>query len=214
MEKGKISSLKELQQQMPRILEQHGKDPSLTFLALANPLLALEKIGYSFTPEAKEEITAHVRFGKTGAAQVQTLRQQIFTLTGKPFDLRDAAALQQNLSDVFSRAGDDEKTPKTKAKAAAASGPSKLALPRAEIDAILDSVKKPVKIEGGKVTDPLESFKGKHAVIAPLLEYRRLEATHPQLAEKNVAEALVKKQDKFPLRNISFRMNRSNGNTK
>ncbi|MBO9153708.1 hypothetical protein ACFOTA_15925 [Chitinophaga sp. GCM10012297] len=213
MEKGKISSLKELQQQMPRIIEQHGKDPSLTFLALANPLLALEKIGYSFTPEAKEEIAAHVRFGKTGAEQVKTLQQQIFTATGKPFDLRDAAALRQNLSALLSRP-DDENAPKPKTKAAAASGPVKLALPQAEIDAILDSVKRPVKVEGGKVTDPLESFNGKHAVITPLLEYRRLEATHPQLAEKSVVEALVKKQDKFPLRNIRFRMNRSNGKTK
>ena len=208
MEKGKISSLKELQQQMPRILEQHGKDPSLTLLAFANPLLALEKIGYSFTPDAKEEITAHVRFGKTGAATMQSLKEQIFAATGKPFDLRDAAALQQNLSAVLSR--EDVNTDKPKARAAA-SGPQKLALPQAEIDVILASVKKPVKIEGGKVNDPLEAYRSKHAVIAPLLEYRKLEATHPQLAEKSVAEALVRQKDKFPLKNISFRMNRSNG---
>ena len=135
---------------MPRILEQHGKDPSLTLLAFANPLLVLEKIGYSFTPEAKEEITAHVRFGKTGAATVQSLKEQLFAATGKPFDLRDAAALQQNLSAVLSR--DDAKADKAKTRAAA-SGPQKLALPQAEIDVILDSVKKPVKVEGGKVND-------------------------------------------------------------
>ncbi len=210
MEKGKISSLKELQLQMPRILGQHGKDPSLTLLAFANPLLALEKVGYSFTPEAKEEITAHVRFGKTGAAAMQLLKEQIFAAAGKPFDLRDAAALQQNLSAILSR--DDAKIDKPKARAA--SGPGKLALPQAEIDLILGSVKKPVKVEGGKVNDPLEAYRSKHAVIAPLLEYRKLEATHPQLAEKSVAEAVVRQKDKFPLRNISFRMNRSNGNVK
>ncbi|RPD38312.1 hypothetical protein [Chitinophaga barathri] len=217
MEKGKISSLKELQQQMPRILEQHGKDPSLTLLALANPLLALEKIGYTFSPEAKEEITAHIRFGKTGAAKVETLKAQIFAVTGKPFDLRDAAALQQNLNAVLSKtaASSEVKPDKSIAKAkAAAPGPVKLALPKEEVDAILESVKKPVKIVGGKVTDPLETFSAKHAVIAPLLEYRKLEATHPQLAQQSVAEALVKQKDKLPLRNISFRMNRSNGNTK
>lgn len=218
MEKGKISSLKELQQQVPRILEQHGKDPSLTVLAFANPLLALEKIGYSFSPAAREEIEAHVRFGKAGAAKVETLKEQIFAASGKPFDLRDAAALQQNLSAVLSKAASspDVKAGKPKAETARAkaTGPDKLALPKEEVDAILHSVKQPVKVTGGKVTDPLEAYISKHAVIAPLLEFRKLEATHPRLAEKSVAEALVKQKDKLPLRNISFRMNRANGKTK
>lgn len=218
MEKGKISSLRELQQQMPRILEQHGKDPSLTLLALANPLLALEKIGYSFSPEARDEIEAHVRFGKEGAAKVEALKEQIFAATGKPFDLRDASALQQNLSAVLSKAAapPDIKAGKPKADAvrAKATGADKLALPKEEVDAILHSVKQPVKVVGGKLTDPLEAFSSKHAVIAPLLEFRRLEVTHPRLAEKSVAEALVKQKDKLPLRNISFRMNRANGKVK
>lgn len=218
MEKGKISSLKELQQQMPRILEQYGKDPSLTLLAFANPLLALEKIGYSFSPAAREEIEAHVRFGKAGAAKMETLKEQIFAAAGKPFDLRDVSALQQNLSAVLSRtaASPDVKAAKPKAETAREKipGPGKLALPKEEVDAILHSVKQPVKIEGGKVTDPLEAFSSKHAVIAPLLEFRKLEATHARLAEKSVAEALVKQKDKLPLRNISFRMNRANGKVK
>ena len=56
MKPGKISSLREIQLQVPRILENYADDQELALIALANPLAALEKIGYTFSPSARQEI--------------------------------------------------------------------------------------------------------------------------------------------------------------
>lgn len=194
MEAGNISSLKELQQQMPRLLEKYGNDQSLTLLALTNPLLALEKIGYSFTAAAKEEITSHIRFGKEGIAALDKLKSDIFAITGKSFNLDDSTSVREQLATILSK---DEVTPKGKSKAAIK--PS---------DAILDAVTKPVKVKDNKVEDPLEVYRSEHPVIAPLLEYRRMQVLVPQLASSDVADKIVRQKDQLPLKRLTFRLSR------
>ena len=50
-----IQSLKELQLKMPAIIKQYGSDNNLTHIALANPIIALERAGLKFTDEAKKD---------------------------------------------------------------------------------------------------------------------------------------------------------------
>ncbi len=92
-----FQSLHDLQLAMPRILEEHGDDIALTRIALANPLVALERAGYSFTPKAREEIEEHIRFGKNGAVKynetVASLREKL----GKDVDLDDPALPSSSL---------------------------------------------------------------------------------------------------------------------
>ena len=92
MEKTQISSLKELQLQMPRIVEEYGNNNELTAIALANPLLALEKIGYTFSPEAKTEIENHVRFGKENASRYMMLKKNIEQSVGATIDITSGRA--------------------------------------------------------------------------------------------------------------------------
>src|ERR1700753_3827428 len=84
-----FQSLKELQLAMPRILEAHGNDATLTRIALVNPLLALERAGYSFSPEARREIEEHIRFGKSGAAKYRETVTALQEKLGREANLDD-----------------------------------------------------------------------------------------------------------------------------
>ncbi len=129
---------------------------------------------------------------------MEALKEQIFAATGKPFDLRDASALQKNLSAVLSKAAapPDIKAgkPGQDAVRAKATGADKLALPKRRSGRHPAQRETTRESSGRQADGPAGGFQLKHAVIAPLLEFRRLEATHPRLAEKSVAEALVKQK--------------------
>ena len=51
-----ISSVHDMQMLMPRLLEKYGNDSELAYIALANPLAALEKLGYTVTDDAKADL--------------------------------------------------------------------------------------------------------------------------------------------------------------
>jgi len=195
MEAGNISSLRELQLQMPRILEEYGNDQSLTLLAFTNPLFALEKIGYSFTSEAREEIIQHIRFGKEGIDKLNKLKADIFTITGQSFNLDDSIIVRERLAKVLSI---DETAPKSKSKAAVVR----------PTDAIFDAVVKPVVVKDGTVEDPLEAYVSEHPVIAPLLEYRKIQVLAPQLASAEVSEKILSQKEKLPFKQLTFRLSR------
>jgi hypothetical protein len=198
METEKISSLKELQKQMPRIIEKYGNNQELTLIALTNPLLALEKIGYTFTPAGREEIETYIRFGKDGVAELNKLKENIFAITGQTFDLEDASKVQTVLSAALLK-----DAPVAKAKAIA-----NQSLPKEEVDAIVKVAGKSAKVVGSRVLDSLEAYRTKHPVMAPLLEYRKLQALAPQLATKKVSDAIIRKKDALPFSKITFRLNR------
>jgi hypothetical protein len=197
MESGTITSLRELQQMMPRIIKEHGQNGQLTLLALANPIYALEKAGFSFTKEAREEIELRIRFGKENAARVKETRMAIFEATGKPFDLDSVTELKKNITPLLP-AGESASDQKEQ-KAYHASIGSSL---------FLKALEEKVRVEKGNVIDPLAAYQHTHPVVQKLIEYRRLAALHPALANASTAEKLVRQNDKLPLKNIRFRMSR------
>ena len=90
-----IKTLKELQLKMPAIIKQYGSDNNLTRLAMANPIIALERVGFTFTPDAKEEIESYVRFGKEGAKRIYDLREKINTTVGRKIDIKNSEQLAE-----------------------------------------------------------------------------------------------------------------------
>ena len=86
-----FESLKELQLALPRILEQHGTNDDLTRIALVNPIIALQRAGYTFSAAARQEIEEHIRFGKEDAVKFRELTGSLHSLLGKKIPLDDAA---------------------------------------------------------------------------------------------------------------------------
>jgi hypothetical protein len=193
METTRIHSLHELQLKMPRILEQYGGDRELSLLALANPLEALRKIGFDFTEEAAEEIEAHVRFGKEGAAGYKSLKADIETLAGE----KVSAAQPELLADLIIRLSSPHSEAATDKKKA------KSLRPRKEIIALV--TQKPVR-KGNDIADPLEEIKDLHPVIPKLIALRKLDFLHPGFADKKTIQSINER--KLPLTQIKFKLNR------
>jgi DNA polymerase I-like protein with 3'-5' exonuclease and polymerase domains len=200
MKPGKISTLKELQLQVPRILEEYADNQELAFIALANPLAALEKIGYSFTPSAREEIEDRIRFGKEGAEKVKQLKETIFTAAGKKFDLGSPVEVKTHLKIILS------KQPVSKEK----SKISDEGISQTNINAILKIIEEPVKKKDKDVLDPLASYRKDHPIIETLIEYRKMDASHVRLADSMTINQLLAKRENIPLKNIKFRLSRKN----
>src|SRR5947207_10995354 len=87
-----ISSVHDLQMIMPRLLEEHGNNKELALIALANPLAALEKLGYNITEEARSDLESYARFGKQGSEKYNELKEKIFHLSGKKFNVNSTKA--------------------------------------------------------------------------------------------------------------------------
>ncbi len=75
-----IQSLKELQMRMPAIIDQYGSDNNFTKIALANPIIALERAGFHLTDSAKNEIEQYVRFGKEGLEKLHSLKENFINI--------------------------------------------------------------------------------------------------------------------------------------
>lgn len=197
MESGTITSLKELQQKIPRIIQEHGQNQHLALIALTNPVYALEKAGFSFTGEAREEIEMHIRFGKENAARVKEIRSNIFEAAGRKFNLDSVAELKKNIAPLLSCL-----------ETATGQKDQKEYNPDIRSSLILKALEESVRVEKGVVLDPLTPYRNVHPIIGKLIEYRQFNALYPALANADTAEKMSRQSDKLPLRNIRFRMSR------
>lgn len=186
-----ISSVHDMQMLMPRLLEKYGNDQDLAYIALANPLAALEKLGYTITDEAKTELESYARFGKQGMERYNQLKEQIFSLTGTTFNLQDdneTAAVFDKLVDKNVKATSVSKKEST-----------------SKISDLILSAPQFVK---DKWTDKLEDAKDIHPAIPALLEFRKLENSVPRFADAATLETIQQKKQSTPLTNITFRLSR------
>jgi len=172
MARQSVRSWEELQAQIGPILDKLQADHQLTLAAAVNPLFALEEIGYHIDPQARPLIEERLRFPPRDVVRRQALREDISRLAGRPVDLASAEELGVLLFDEL----------KLVLPAAAAQKAYQAAGP-----APIDTRPLPPQLSyRPKVTDPLEVLSGQHPIIAPLLEYRRLEASAPLLAPRAI----------------------------
>lgn len=188
-----ISSVHDLQMLMPRLLEKHGTDTKLAYLALANPLVALEKLGYSITDDAKVDLENYARFGKKGLDKYNQLKEEIFSLSGKKFNLKNV----NETALVFDKLikNKEKANPAAQKKSADSMNIKKLILT-------------PPKQLNNKFTDELKKAKEVHPAILPLLELRKLEASVPRFADAETLAVIQKNKAKTPFTYIHFRLSR------
>lgn len=186
--KAPISALEDLQRLVPSIVKAVNADEALMRRALVNPLLAMEELGYHLSDELRPQVERRVRFKVEVAHKLDTLAAKVFKQVGEPFDIDSPAALEKVLFD-------------------------KLELPRAEVvagkrDARAAPTLTPSVFKQPVFDDPLERLRGKHAVMVPLLEYRKLEASEPRLAPRELYERVRSGEVKLPVLRARARLQR------
>jgi hypothetical protein len=182
-----IDSWEDLQQQIRSILEQINANSNLTLAAAANPLYALEEIGYKINPTARPEIETRLRFDPRTAVQLRQLQTAIFEQVGHPFDLNVPAQLQRVLFDELKISVPGHNSYKNDSK-----------LDTSPLVPQLSWIP--------KVEDPLEVLRGAHPVIEPLLEYRRLESSVPRLAPLSLYQEVRQGKRRLFLESIRGRL--------
>jgi len=180
-----IGSVDDARKQIGFILAEINANPKLAIAAAANPLFALEDLGYEITPEARDEIADYVRFGAAKAARLKHLRATIFKTAGRKFDVDSGESLREVLEQLevpLARTGTQ--------------APSKR---KGETPPALNLARSPQVKWGPKVDDPLEQFREEHRIMGALLEYRRIEASEPRLATRTLYDEIRQGKLSTPL---------------
>jgi competence ComEA-like helix-hairpin-helix protein len=194
MQTGKINSWEQLQAQISQILASMNEQPELALAAAVNPLFALEELGYEIEPAARPAIEDRLRFDHRVAVQRRQLRQKISELAGEEFDPDSAQALQRILYDKLKISN-----PESLYKQTSRTGGYE------EIDL---SPPRPHVRWLEPQDDPLDALRGKHPILEPLLEYRRLGTLAPQLAPRNIYEEVRSGKRALSVKHIKGRLKR------
>jgi hypothetical protein len=184
-ESARIESLEDARQQVGFIVAQINSNPKLAIAAAANPLFALEDLGYEVTPEAQVEIADHVRFGATTAARLKRLRTMIHKAAGRTFDLESDQSLREVLEQLEVRLGQ--------------AGSPRHAKRKPETSPVFSLARSPQLKWTSKEDDPLEVFRGRHPVMDALLEYRQIESSEPRLATRALYDEIRQGSRRTPL---------------
>ena len=182
MSKEVLGTWKTTQALVPAILEKLNSDPPLLLAALANPLLALEELGYEIAPSFREELTDRLRFNPRDSVRVRKLRDEIFTHVGRSFDLESPAETQRVLFDH-------------------------LKLRRPPYSAGKQTLQAPsFRFTHEQEKDPLESLRGQHAAVDALLEFRKLDGSAPKLAPRELYDEIKAGKHALPITHIRARL--------
>lgn len=164
--------------------------------ALANPILALEEMGYVLTDEYRSHLERVLRFPPETARKLEALREQIHKLVGRPFEIDSPTELERLLFE-------DLKLPRVGQTLKAQAGPSQLPSNIPDIP----TVALPPQMSWGKrLRDPLEELRGAHPIMEPLLAYRQLEASRPRLASPELYKKIDRGEVKLPITRLRFRV--------
>jgi hypothetical protein len=198
----KIGTLAQAERLVPSLVRALQHDSLLAQRALANPLLAVEELGYEFAPEVRAAAERRLRFPPATSGRLQALSEEIQQFAGHPFDLDSPADLDAVLfgelglrrprGRIARQLPPDQLPPGTDFSQAAA----------------------PLPWQGPftpKVIDPLKALKGRHPIVDPLLEYRALDSSEPRLAPAEVYEKLRSGEVTIPIGAVRFRLQQGVG---
>ena len=190
-----IDSMAKLQRRLPVILKALNDDPALLVAASANPLLAIEEIGYRITGDFREELELRLRFSEETRRRLGKLKKDLSSAAGRDLPLHDPDKLHRVLFSEMGIAEPDADACRQALKHAALE-PS---------DHRLTSAPRPA-VFGHDAADPLAVLEGAHPVIGPLLEYRALEASEPRFAPESLYRKIRRGEVELPVSRLRLRM--------
>lgn len=180
-----------LQDRISSILDQLNANQDLALAAAANPLFALEELGYEIDPQARSEIEDRLRFDPPTVIRLRALREEIFEHAGHPFDLNSAEELKRVLFEELDLSVSGRQQNQS----------------QQQPEELPDTSPLPPQLSWTeKVEDPLEVLRDAHLIMEPLLEYRRLEASKPRLAPRPLYEEVRQGKRRLPIHNIRGRL--------
>ena len=153
--------------------------------ALANPIFAFEELGYELDEAVRQKVEDLLRFRPAERKKLNGLRSKIDKASGGAIDPDSSVSIDQVLF---------KKLKLRRLKKVSESGipePAMMAQARAsDLNA--------------KWEDTLKNLKGKHAVVEPLLEYRKLQASRAPLASREQYEQLRSGEVRLPVSSITL----------
>jgi hypothetical protein len=191
----RIESLEQLQTQIAQIVDRVNQVPGLLCAAAANPLLALEELGFELDPGVASEIAERARFSLADIKRRIRLRDKIFADAGREFDLTSSSELREVIA-AATRVDVSE---------------IEVTLPYAlRLQAIAGSVLRASRepAQDTALADPLEKFRGVHPLIGSLLEYRRIEAHAPRFCSPQMYKRLRSGSVQLPILSMRARLKR------
>jgi hypothetical protein len=197
-----IRSVEDLREQMPSILKRLNADQGLLLAALANPVFALEELGYRIPGELHRELDHRIRFSASDRQHMSELTARMHEIAGLGFDPDDPEELEQllfkqlELPDLppppvrvpipkggMQQTGRDGSQAYAQ-KAHASPLPGKIPLHRLAVR----------YVSAGLPAEPdvLLVLRGAHPIMEPLLAYRAIAAKHAPFAPRELYERLRK----------------------
>lgn len=187
-----ISSWEDLQREVSAILERLNADGALGLAAAANPLLALEELGYEIEASARPAIEARLRFGPKVAPRALELVDRMRGEVGRPIDPDDEEDVRRAIAEL----GVTSRGPRQRS--------SRGTWPKEH-----QTVETP---SGHRLRDEdLEPHRGAHPFIDTLLEYRKLAASAPRLAPRGAFDAIRSGERGLPITRVTGRLQREAG---
>jgi hypothetical protein len=199
----RISSLQQFQRVVPAIVKAINADPELAMRAAANPLLAVEELGYTIEPDVRRLAERRVRFPKATFERLGELEKEIHASAGEQFEIDSSEALSRVLFEKLKLPPPGEDSPQQKSRSRAKTSQKSYPGLRLVTDPL------PPRPLGGEPTaDPLDGLRKAHPVMKPLLEYRQLEASSARLAPPDLYERIRRGDVKSSITGIKARLKR------
>jgi hypothetical protein len=202
-----ISSMEELLQAVPEIIDAANADPALALRFAANPLFLAEELGYTLTDEMRHFAVRRVRFSAEAFERLQQLEGQVWEQAGEHFDIDSEEALEHVLFTKLKLQRPPMPEPgevKRPKRASPEKGPEpgEVQPPAGRITA-----PPPARVIGhAPIVDPLESLRDAHPIMAPLLEYRQIEASTARLAPRAVYDRIARGDVELPVTRLQLRL--------
>jgi hypothetical protein len=195
-----INSLRELQKLVPRLLKETAGNESLLLAAAANPLLALEQLGYQVTPTAAREIELRARFGSEGATVYEETEAALYAAAGTTFDAGDPDAVSRVLETLLEERYEGKEEPAPKA--------AQRSLTPARRRKLLEVARTPPAGPPGYAprSEPLAEFSDAHPIIPLLIRWRQMEHQSPPFASQQMFERILAGELELPITAVEFKL--------
>lgn len=221
-----IKSHADFRRLLPRLIAQQDKRPELAIAALANPLLALEELGYAFAPAIRPHMERLARFGEERTAEYDAVEKRIASKLGADVDLTDHAALAKAVIAKLPKALLEETPFATPAETSYAAKPAQGAR-KSGVNARAGSAKAAGSTQPPTVRDllaaelpeppqrrfrtlrrsedPLAPLAGRNALIDDMLALREIEGSRARLADRDTFRKILEGELRTPITRVRFK---------
>jgi len=224
-EREQLKSHNAFRKLLPKLLEIQEERQDLAIAALANPILALEELGYVFSPKIRRHMVHLARFGEEKTQRLKQLEAKLRKELGKELDLDDAPAVARavlervpaDLPETTEVAGvtAEDAAPNSRnialkraefvVKAPPESQATVKTTPRERLSAIVAELPQRHYHSFRRAADPLTAFKGVLPAIDDLIEWREIEGSRARFATPEIFRRILNGELTTPITRVRFR---------